>query len=91
MNIFTDGSKTEKGQVGSAYYIPELKMEKLRITDQSSVFTAELVAIEQVLNWLITNHINEPVVIYTDSLSSVEAIQSRTSESKPNQVLRIMT
>ena len=30
--IFTDGSKTETGQVGSAYYIPEIKMEKLRIT-----------------------------------------------------------
>ena len=37
--IFTDGSKTETGQVGSAYYIPEIKMEKLRITDQSSVFS----------------------------------------------------
>ena len=32
MKIYTDGSKTEKGRVGSAYYIPELKREKLRIT-----------------------------------------------------------
>lgn len=37
MKIFADGSKTEKDQVGSRYYIPELKIEKLRITDNSIV------------------------------------------------------
>ena len=88
--IFTDGSKTETGQVGSAYYIPEIKMEKLRITDQSSIFTAEVIAIEEALKWLFSNKIKERAIIFTDSLSSVEAIQSQTSNSKPNLIIRIM-
>src|SRR6218665_1653294 len=89
-NIFTDGSKTETGQIESPYYIPEIKMEKLRITDQSSVFTAELIAIEEALKLLFSKKIKEPVIIFTDSLSSVEAIQSQTSNSKPNFIIRIM-
>jgi len=88
--IFSDGSKTETGQVGSVYYIPEIKMEKLGITDQSSVFTAELIAIEEALKWLLSKKITEPVVIFTDSLSSVEAIQSQTSNSKPNLIIGIV-
>src|SRR6218665_1073425 len=65
-------------------------MEKHRITDQFSVFTAELIAIEEALKWLFSNKIKEPVIIFLDSLSSVEAIQSQTSNSKPNIIIRIM-
>ena len=88
--IFTDGSKLENGRVGSAYYIPEQTKEHFRLTNHSSVFASELVAIEQALHWLVTNHISKPIVIFTDSLSSVEAIQSQTSDSKPNLILRIL-
>ena len=59
--IYTDGSKTETGQVGSAYYIPEIKTKKIRITDQSSVFTAELIAIKEALKWLLSNKINNHI------------------------------
>jgi len=65
-------------------------MEKLRITDQSSVFTAELIGIEEALKCLLSNKIKEPVIIFTDSLSSLEAIQSQTSNANPNLIIRIM-
>src|SRR6218665_421084 len=61
-----------------------------RISLTQCILYAELIAIEEALKWLLSNKIKEPVVIFTDSLSSVEAIQSQTSNSKPNLITRIM-
>ena len=53
-----------------------------RITDHSSVFTAELVAIIKAMIYAITNNIQGEVAILTDSLSSCDAIGAGVRPSK---------
>jgi len=47
LQIYTDGSKNiETGRTGIAFYVPEFKVRKPgRITDGTSVYTAEMTAI----------------------------------------------
>ena len=52
IEIYTDGSKSEDNKVGYAFYIPQYNHTSTgnsRITDNLSIFTAELYAIEQTL------------------------------------------
>jgi ribonuclease HI len=93
--MFTDGSKDLSGKVGSAMYIPELREEiSLRLTDNLSVFTSELFAILTCLNWILDdNNVligSRDVVIFTDSLSSLVALENERSKSRPNLVKEII-
>ena len=95
--IYTDGSKNPTGQVSSAFSVPELKVQhRVRITDNLSVYTAELIAIKQSLEWIATAERdsliddNRNVVIFTDSLSSVQSLDSHSSHSRPNLVSEIL-
>ena len=88
-HIYTDGSKTDSGKVGSAFYVPQILQESYRITNNASVFAAELVAIEKALLWILNHGTISQVVIFTDSLSSVESIRSNSSTSRPNHLMTI--
>ena len=83
-NIFTDGSKLESGDVGAAFviYHPNGRMEsrKLRMDQSCSVFQAELLALNKALLW-IQKYSKTDVTVYSDSQSSIKAIQQR---SNPN-------
>ena len=71
--IYTDGSKN-KDRVGSAYTCEiDNKHEHFRITDNTSILTAELTALDKALQHAILDHQNEKVVIITDSLSSLDS------------------
>ena len=93
LQIFTDGSKTSDGKVSSAVYVPELKVEiGKRITDKVSIYAGEITAIKLAIDCVRTNEhsIDKSVVILTDSLSSLQSIQSGHSTSRPqllNQIL----
>ena len=80
--IFTDGSKTSEGKTGSGWAIfhnqnpDEPRCEKIRISDHSTVFQAEIFAILSAAKALLTNHlpINPTICFFTDSQSSLHAL-----------------
>ena len=75
MSVFTDGSKCDE-ITGCGFFIPVFKMRRgIRLSNNSSVFDAELMAIVQALYFMGDN---PPVqmVIYSDSQSALMALNS---------------
>lgn len=79
VELFTDGSKI--GCRTSAAVIYNNKSRSMRLPDGSSIFTAELKAIELALKWILTAS-GVHFVIYSDSLSSLVAINQYKINNK---------
>jgi ribonuclease HI len=85
-NIYTDGSKTKDG-VGFGYQIYKYKT-KLgsgygKLQDWSTVFQAEVKAIEEAAGYMIGEDIKDGYVkIYTDSQATLQALCNRETRSK---------
>ena len=77
VDIYTDGSKGENGVGAGGVIINGDQVEEFsqKLNDMASVFTAELSAIEVGLNKL-EKFTDKVCVLYSDSLSSLQAIQS---------------
>ena len=87
MNIFyTDGSKDEEKVGCAAAKYDDCK--KMRIPDGSSVFTAEAKAIDLALDFVNTCTYTGKFVIFSDSLSVLQAL-NRTS-SKNSQIQHLL-
>lgn len=85
-SIFTDGSKSEKG-TGSAFYVSDTKyVEKYRIPNFSSIFTAEAVAIEKALVWCTKNHTQRAVII-SDSKPVLQSISGHPYRHYKNNIM----
>lgn len=79
LRIYTDGSKSKQECVGVGIHIPEFKINmSKRLSDQLSVYTAEIVAVIIALQW-VEEVRPDRVVICTDSLSVIKSIQSMES------------
>ena len=72
--IYTDGSKYQN-KVGAAAVSGSLKVQ-IRLPDSSSIFTAELVALGVALD-IVEICDEQCFIIFTDSLSSLTALQGR--------------
>ena len=73
--IFTDGSKTEEG-VGYAYTCMD-HSHQCRISRIATIFTAELFAIRDAVNYAESNLQNlQTITIHSDSKSAIQAISS---------------
>ena len=83
LHIYTDGSKNEKGQVGTGIHAAHITEKELayNLPNQTSIFTAELAAIRKALQ-LHQNCTNENVVIFSDSLSALQAIQNKSDKNR---------
>ena len=57
---------------------------------ENSIFTAEMTAINRVLEYLKTTTTVQEVVIFTDSLSAVQAIEAGESKARPNLTIEII-
>ncbi|XP_011689992.1 PREDICTED: RNA-directed DNA polymerase from mobile element jockey-like [Wasmannia auropunctata] len=75
--FYTDGSKIEEiSTVGAACYSPQLNLELMdRLPQHASVFSAEAWAIYNVILSLKAFSVNDAVIV-TDSLSTLQALQS---------------
>jgi ribonuclease HI len=81
IQIYTDGSKKDK-VVGCAYHIPQFgQTHTHRIPDNLSVYTSELTALLEATKWCL-NQNGTNFVIFTDSLSSLQALQANTNLKK---------
>ena len=66
--VFTDGSRTLTGKVGSSVYIPDLHVDLYyRLPDHLSAFTAELDAIYSTISLVVQLNISKSLIV-TDSL-----------------------
>ena len=89
LKLYTDGSKNEQNNTGSAYVIPELKIRKgFKLPDNMSVYSSELVAIIKALEWIL-EHKPIRTVILSDSLSSLQSIEHSLSDSRPDLIHEI--
>ena len=87
MDIFTDGSKTPLG-TGAGYVImignkQLLHTQSLNLPNEASIYQAELSAIAHACQWM-HNHMEAKykyIKIFSDSKSSLEALQARTCKS----------
>src|SRR5207244_3974295 len=78
LQVYTDASKSDSGKLTAAFVIPELNQSlKLRLTDNGTVYSAELMAIKIALDWITKNIKNSrDTVIYTDSMSAIQSLES---------------
>jgi ribonuclease HI len=77
--IYTDGSRSEEGEVSAGMYVPELKLATgWKLNPQHTVLGAELFAISQAVTFANTNSNlkNRDVVVATDSRSALDIIRN---------------
>jgi ribonuclease HI len=90
IHIFTDGS-AHQGNIGSSVYTP-LNPILNKLSSDHSVFDAELHAIDLALSWILTQgQSNSPYTIYSDSLSSLKAIEKINYFYYPGQHHALIT
>jgi ribonuclease HI len=90
IQIYTDGSKTADGKTAAAYYIPNHNVQfKARLTDNITIFAAELMAIQLALLWVINTLKDNDceIILLTDSMSCLEALSSEESKSRPSLLI----
>ena len=84
-HIYTDGSKDEEKVGCAAAKYDDCK--KMRIPDGSSVFTAEAKAIDLALDFVNTCTYTDKFVIFSDSLSVLQALNHTSSKNSQIQHL----
>jgi ribonuclease HI len=85
--IYTDGSKDHRNRVGAAIYSADLKAERnFRLSDNISIYTAELVAIHEALRFIRDHKITKAIIL-SDSLSALQSLESGKSKCRPNLIL----
>jgi len=94
LKIYTDASKTSDNRTSAAFYIPELKLEeKARLSDNLTIFAAEVVAILLALKRVHSGQNidrGKSVTIFSDSLSAINALELGKSVCRPNLVNKIL-
>ena len=92
LHIYTDGSKTPDNHTAFAFHVPNLNEDKAsKINPESSIFTAELMAIKTALEWCKINVSAETkITIFSDSKSSLQAIQNYTFKRHSNLIHKII-
>ena len=83
--VYTDGSK-EDSKVGCAV-ISANHSNMLRIPDDSSIFTAEAKAVDLALDFIRTCDTNNKLIILSDSLSVLKAMNHTSSKNPQIQKL----
>jgi ribonuclease HI len=75
IQIFTDGSKDDNA-VGSAFISGSDTSRSFKLNDKCSILTAELYALVQALKFIESSHHETRFLICSDSLSSLQAIDT---------------
>ena len=92
LKIFTDGSvDPESGAAGFGIFVEQLGYGfNKRVTNKSSVFTAELLAILWALWWTEDLNISR-VLICSDSAAALMALRGGKSTARPDIVIEILS
>ena len=95
--VYTDASKTLNGTASAAFCVPSLKVEhSMRLTNHVTIYADELTAILIALIWIKHNEnepgksrVDEPVLICSDSLSSLTSLNTGKSKNRPNLLTEV--
>ena len=94
LKIYTDASKTQDNRTTAAFYVPEIELkENVRLSNNLTIFAAELVAILLALEWVSSAENLDrqtPVTVFSDSLSAIDALELGKSTCRPNLVNKIL-
>jgi ribonuclease HI/exonuclease III len=90
LKIYTDGSKGPKG-TGAAFWAEQFQHERKFYLGNTSVFTAELVAILMALNFIQTKGNVGKWVILTDSKSVADALLHKGGEAREQLIRSAVT
>ena len=87
ISCYTDGSETQSGTGGGFVITTNNNVEILhessfKLPDYCSVFQAELTAITEAAEYCSKNLTSRNIVFFSDSLSSLQSLQSTKSNSK---------
>lgn len=87
--IYTDGSKgDEKEAVGSAFLIKNTAMGyRMSLNKRCNILTAEACAIAKSLEWAHNRNQNEDILILTDSMSTLKALQNNKIVTTTNHYI----
>ena len=91
LQIFTDGSVLDNYNVGAAFAIPALKVERsFYLGRHLSIFTAELVGIMMALEYILTLPMAIlSIVMLVDSKSVLQSLDSFNANSRPDFLYEI--
>ena len=91
LKIYTDGSKDpSQPYTGCAMVVPELGLSYgFKLNQHLTVYATELIAILKALEWIKYNK-PDHVVILTDSLSSIQSIDSGKSRTRPDLLAQVL-
>ena len=94
LNIYTDASKTTEGLTAAAFFVPGFNVKyAVRLSNDISIFSAELIAIKMSLDWVLefSQQFNlvKNIAIFIDSLSSSTAINTGKSLCRSNTLNEI--
>lgn len=88
-HIYTDGSKKKTG-TSSAFWIPHLEVEaSFRCSHQSTIFSAEAIAIREALLFIKDLDIPSKYVIISDSMSCLRALLNKKKSDTNFIILQI--
>ena len=82
LHLYTDGSKTGEC-VGASVWSSECAL-RFRLPSHTSVFSSELFAIDQAIDFALTSNHNY-IVIFSDSMSALQAIESGHTDTNEIQ------
>ena len=93
LHIYSDGSKIPNdGTVSASFYVPAFSLHQAkRMVDHTSSFRAELAAIVLALNWLEVVDVYVDTVIFSDSLSALQAIKEEKDISFVTEIITLTT
>ena len=83
--VYTDGSK-EDSKVGCAV-ISGNHINMQRIPEDSSFFTAEAIAVDLALDFILTSDTNNKFITFSDMLSVLKAMNQTSSKNPQIQIL----
>lgn len=90
-HIYTDASKiNERAAIGVYVQIEKLKTA-MRVTDNVSIYTAELTAIKWSLEWMARPDGPKEMALFTDSYSSILSLKNSANASKSALVASVLT
>ena len=82
LHLYTDGSKTGEC-VGASVWSCECAL-RFRLPTHTSVFSAEIFAIDKAIDYAL-NSLHNSIIIFTDSMSALQAIESGRTDTNEIQ------
>ena len=91
MRIFTDASKLTNGSVAAAFFAQDAAhADSKRLSDSTSIYAAELIAIQMAVDWLLLASEKKQATIISDSLSIVTSLSEQRSTCCPSAMARLL-